>query len=78
MVTGEPLPVPKQVGDKLIGGTMNHNGLLVMRAVRIGSETTLAQIIRLVEDAQSAKAPIQVRPEVHSCAIVNADTELCR
>lgn len=60
MVTGEPLPVAKQVGDKLIGGTVNHTGLLVMRAVRVGSETTLAQIIRLVEDAQSAKAPIQV------------------
>lgn len=59
MVTGEPLPVTKHVGDKLIGGTMNGNGLLVMRAVRVGGDTTLAQIIRLVEDAQAAKAPIQ-------------------
>lgn len=59
MITGESLPVEKHVGDSVIGGTLNKVGSFEFKATRIGSETTLAQIIRLVEDAQGSKAPIQ-------------------
>jgi P-type Cu+ transporter len=59
MLTGEPLPISKQVGDKLIGATMNANGGLVMRAERIGSQTVLAQIVQMVAQAQRSKAPMQ-------------------
>ena len=59
MVTGESLPVEKSVGDDVIGGTMNKTGAFRFRATRIGAETSLAQIIRLVEEAQMTKAPIQ-------------------
>jgi Cu+-exporting ATPase len=59
MVTGESLPVEKTEGDKLVGGTLNRNGSVVMRATAVGADTVLAHIIRLVEDAQSSKAPIQ-------------------
>lgn len=59
MVTGEPVPVEKATNDMLTGGTMNTNGALRMRAERVGADTTLAQIIRLVEQAQGAKLPIQ-------------------
>lgn len=59
MLTGEPIPVSKKVGDIVIGGTVNGNGALVYRATRVGSDTTLSQVIRMVEDAQSAKLPIQ-------------------
>jgi Cu+-exporting ATPase len=59
MVTGESLPVEKTPGDKLIGGTINGTGSLVMRAERIGSETVLAQIVQMVADAQRSRAPIQ-------------------
>ena len=59
MLTGEPLPVDKTVGDMAIGATVNKFGSFTMEAARIGEETTLAQIIRLVEDAQGSKAPIQ-------------------
>ena len=59
MLTGESLPVDKQVGDKVTGGAINAHGLLVARTTAVGAETTLARIIRLVENAQAAKAPIQ-------------------
>jgi Cu+-exporting ATPase len=59
MLTGESLPVNKAVGSKLIGATVNKQGRLVMEATAVGSQTALAQIIRLVEQAQGSKAPIQ-------------------
>ncbi len=59
MLTGEPLPVVKDAGAKLTGGSINGEGRVVMQVGAVGSETVLAHIIRLVEDAQAAKAPIQ-------------------
>lgn len=59
MLTGESLPIEKSSGDKIFGGTVNKAGSFKLRAVRIGKETALAQIIRLVEEAQGSKAPIQ-------------------
>jgi len=59
MLTGEPLPVDKTVSDTVVGGTINGQGLLQFRATRVGHETALAQIIRLVQEAQGSKAPIQ-------------------
>ncbi len=59
MITGEPVPVAKTNGASLTGGTVNGTGSLTFRAARVGSDTTLAQIIRMVEDAQGAKLPIQ-------------------
>ena len=59
MITGEPLPVAKAPGAALVGGTVNQNGALSLRVTRIGGDTVLAQIIRLVEQAQGAKLPIQ-------------------
>ena len=59
MVTGESLPVEKAPGDTAIGGTLNKTGSFVFRATRVGRETTLAQIVRLVEVAQASKAPLQ-------------------
>jgi Cu+-exporting ATPase len=59
MVTGESLPVTKTVGDEVIGATLNQTGAFRFRATRVGRETMLAQIIKLVEEAQSSKAPIQ-------------------
>lgn len=58
MLTGESLPIDKNPGDKLTGGSLNRNGLLNMRASAVGEATALAQIIKLVEDAQGQKAPI--------------------
>ena len=59
MLTGEPLPVPRTPGDEVIGGTVNQDGRLVVRATRVGAETALAQIVKLVESAQNAKPPVQ-------------------
>jgi Cu+-exporting ATPase len=59
MITGEPMPVEKSVNHKLIGGTLNTSGSFVMRAERVGSETTLAQIVKLVSEAQRSRAPMQ-------------------
>jgi P-type Cu+ transporter len=59
MVTGEPIPVEKSVGDHLIGATINGTGSLLMRAERVGSDTLLAQIVHMVSEAQRSRAPIQ-------------------
>lgn len=59
MLTGEPLPVARELGGRLTGGSINGDGRIVMKVQAVGSETVLAQIIRLVEDAQAAKAPLQ-------------------
>ncbi len=59
MLTGEPLPVSKEAGGRLTGGSINGEGRVVMQVGAVGSETVLSNIIRLVEDAQAAKAPIQ-------------------
>jgi P-type Cu+ transporter len=79
MLTGESLPVEKKPGDSVIGGTMNKTGAFKFRANRIGKDTALAQIIKLVEDAQASKAPIQKLADwvagnfilaVHSLAVI--------
>jgi len=59
MVTGESMPVEKSTGDKVAGGTLNTNGSLIMEAERVGSETMLAQIVKLVSEAQRSRAPLQ-------------------
>lgn len=59
MITGESMPVTKEVGAKLIGGTLNQSGGFVMRAGKVGRDTMLAQIVRMVADAQRSRAPIQ-------------------
>ena len=59
MVTGESLPMEKGAGARVIGGTVNQNGSFVMRADKLGSETLLAQIVRMVGEAQRSRAPIQ-------------------
>ncbi|HYM81554.1 MAG TPA: heavy metal translocating P-type ATPase [Candidatus Limnocylindria bacterium] len=59
MISGEPIPVEKHAGDRVIGATLNGTGTLLMRAEKVGSETLLAQIVRLVSEAQRSRAPIQ-------------------
>jgi Cu+-exporting ATPase len=59
MISGEPVPVEKKPGDRLIGATVNGTGSLVLRAERVGSDTVLAQIVRMVAEAQRSRAPIQ-------------------
>ena len=79
MITGEPMPMEKAPGDKVIGGTLNTSGSFEMEAERIGSETMLAQIIKLVSEAQRSRAPMQrladkvaayFVPAVVACAVV--------
>ena len=59
MVTGEPIPVEKSLGEKLIGATVNGTGSLLMRAEKVGTDTLLSQIVRMVSEAQRSRAPIQ-------------------
>ncbi|MFA5662751.1 heavy metal translocating P-type ATPase [Castellaniella sp.] len=59
MITGEPIPVARAAGDRLIGGTLNTQGSLILRTTQVGADTVLAHIIRLVEQAQGSKLPIQ-------------------
>jgi Cu+-exporting ATPase len=59
LITGESIPVEKTAGSRVIGGTLNGTGSFVMRAERVGSETTLAQIVKMVSDAQRSRAPVQ-------------------
>src|SRR5438093_4411102 len=59
MITGEPMPVSKRAGDKVVGATVNQTGSFLMHAERIGSETLLAQIVQMVAEAQRSRAPIQ-------------------
>jgi Cu+-exporting ATPase len=59
MLTGEPLPVTRKPGDEVIGGTLNRDGRLVVRATKVGSDTALARIVQLVEQAQASKPPVQ-------------------
>jgi P-type Cu+ transporter len=72
MLTGEPLPVTKAEGDEVVGATVNQAGKLVVRASRVGSDTTLASIIRMVEEAQGSKAPIQRLADFYSGRFVQA------
>ncbi len=64
MLTGEPMPVTKRAGDKVIGATLNTSGALVMQAEKIGSQTVLAQIVQLVAQAQRSRAPMQRMADV--------------
>ncbi len=66
MLTGESMPVDKKVGDKVYAASINKNGLIRFRATKVGSDTALAQIIKLVEDAQSSKAPIAQMADIVS------------
>ncbi|MDD1675907.1 MAG: heavy metal translocating P-type ATPase [Methanomicrobiales archaeon] len=59
MITGEPIPVGKRAGEEVIGGTLNTNGVLTFRATRVGKDTVLSQIVRMVEEAQGSKPPVQ-------------------
>ena len=59
MITGEPVPVKKMIGDTVVAGTINTSGSFIFTATKVGSETMLAHIVRMVQDAQSSKAPIQ-------------------
>ena len=80
MISGEPIPVEKKLNDKVLAGTINQNGAFVMSAEKVGRETVLAQIIRMVQEAQGSKAPVQrivdkvtavFVPTVLSIAILN-------
>lgn len=72
MITGESIPVEKEMGSKVIGGTVNHSGSFIMRADRIGKETMLAQIVQLVSEAQRSRAPIQRLADLVSSYFVPA------
>jgi Cu2+-exporting ATPase/Cu+-exporting ATPase len=70
MVSGEPMPVEKNVGDKVVAGTLNTTGAFTFKATKVGSETMLAHIIKMVEDAQGSKAPIQALADKISSVFV--------
>ena len=70
MVTGEPMPVSKKIGDSVVSGTINTSGVFTLKATKIGSETMLARIIKMVEDAQGSKAPIQALADKISSVFV--------
>jgi P-type Cu+ transporter len=70
MVTGEPMPVQKKIGDSVVAGTINTSGAFTFRATKVGSETLLAQIIKMVEEAQGSKAPIQALADKISAVFV--------
>jgi len=70
MVSGEPVPVEKNIGDKVVAGTLNTTGSFTFRATNVGSETLLAHIIQMVEDAQGSKAPIQALADKISSVFV--------
>lgn len=72
MITGEPIPVTKQAGDTVIGATINQTGAFRYRATKVGSDTMLAQIVRMVEQAQASKAPIQRLADLVSSYFVPA------
>ena len=72
MLTGEPIPVAKTKGTRVVGGTLNGNGSLLMRAEKVGSETMLAQIVQMVSQAQRSRAPIQRLADVVSAWFVPA------
>jgi len=70
MVTGEPMPSKKEVGDGVVAGTINTTGAFTFKAIKVGSETLLAQIIKMVEEAQGSKAPIQALADKISSVFV--------
>ena len=70
MVTGEPMPAQKKIGDSVVSGTINTSGSFTFRATKVGSETLLAQIIKMVEDAEGSKAPIQALADKISSVFV--------
>ncbi len=70
MVTGEPMPVEKKIGDSVVSGTINTNGSFTFKATKVGSETLLSQIIKMVEEAQGSKAPIQALADKISSVFV--------
>ncbi|MBI2030696.1 copper-translocating P-type ATPase [Candidatus Kaiserbacteria bacterium] len=70
MITGEPMPVQKTVGDTVVGGTLNTSGSFTFRATKVGSETLLAHIVKMVEEAQGSKAPIQALADKISSVFV--------
>src|SRR5205807_10621201 len=72
MITGEPVPVEKSKGDKVTGGTVNGTGGFIMLAEHVGSDTLLAQIVRMVSEAQRSRAPIQRLTDVVSSYFVPA------
>ncbi len=72
MITGEPLPVAKGTGDRLIGATVNTTGSMIMRAEKVGADTLLAQIVRMVSEAQRSRAPIQKLADMVSAWFVPA------
>jgi Cu2+-exporting ATPase/Cu+-exporting ATPase len=70
MVTGEPMPAQKRIGDSVVSGTINTNGSFTFKATKVGKETLLAQIIKMVEDAQGSRAPIQALADKISSVFV--------